>query len=140
MGEGGCYPCGFVLEPIVIVTEPLEAVKGLSAIAINATAIQVNWTELSLNRARGFPLYTIHIESKASPWSNDLSTQSTPAIVTRLRPATEYTVWIVVATAGSQGGGSVSSSGQSVQYGELGCGSVTIEVVHYTLFCDYSVC
>ena len=88
-------------------TEPLEAVKRLSAIAINAAAMQVNWTELSLNQARGFPLYTIHIENKANTWSNDISAQSTPAIGIGLRPATQYTVWVEVATAGSQGGGNV---------------------------------
>ena len=94
-----------------ILEEPLDAVEGLSATAINATAIQVSWTDLPLNRARGIPVYTVHIESKASSWSNEVSAQSTPAIVSGLLPATQYTIKVKVTTAGSAGAGQISSSG-----------------------------
>ena len=108
---GQLYWRRFVLEPTFILAEPLQAVEDLSAIAINGTAIQANWTELSLNKARGYPVYTIHIESKAISWSNEVSAQSIPAIVNGLLPATQYTVWVKVTTAGSTGVGRISSSG-----------------------------
>ena len=74
---------------------------GLSAAAINATAIRVNWTELSLNVARGFPSYTIHLQ--AGLWSREIRVKSPPAIVTGLLPDTRYRVQVNVETVAGTG-------------------------------------
>lgn len=141
--QWGNYCCRFVLEHTFTLTDPLEAVERLSAIAINTTAIQVNWTELSLSQARGFPVYTIHIESKANLWHNAISAQSAPIIVTGLLPATQYTISVEVSTAANPtGAGKMSSSGEwaSIVF-VLGCVSACLinQLALYTFCISASV-
>lgn len=107
---------------VFMLTEPTEAVSGVSVSRVDNTSMQVSWTELTLRQARGFPVYTVLYERSTGPVGR-VSRQAasmpgvirSPVTVEGLDPDSEYTVEVRVDTneTAASGGGPVSESGQS---------------------------
>ena len=121
---------------------PTVAVSGVTATREGDTSMTVSWTELTLQEAQGFPVYTVLYEPSAGPVGR-VSRQATPVsgvaqppvTVGGLDPASEYTVQVRVDTdeTAARESGLVSESGQSLA---AGWGDVLhVCVLHVTGLC-----
>ena len=105
-----------------MLTASTKAVSGVTVSREDDTSMLVNWIELTLREAQGFPVYTVLYEPSMEPVgmvspqaANMPRVLRLPVMVRGLDPALEYVVRVRVDTSGTaaSGDGPVSESGES---------------------------
>ena len=81
---------------------PTVAPKNVTVVRINSTAISVSWNPLTLQEARGWPVYMVYLLSNSQRTACDfqsVDTSDSSVVIGNLDPASYYSVIVQVGTA-----------------------------------------
>ena len=88
------------------------SVSDITVTRVNGMAVNITWTGLTLNEARGFPSYVVIVTNEAEQVSSQRTT-STSVVVGGLMPHTEYNITVQALTAGGGKEGPLSVPGET---------------------------
>ena len=91
---------------------PAVSVSDITVTRVNGTAVNITWTALTLNEARGFPSYVVTATNEGEQVSSQRTT-STSVVVGGLMPHTEYNITVQALTAGGDKEGPLSAPGET---------------------------
>ena len=112
----GGNPTSFQLElPVCIISMILEfysvdyihpvptvSPKNVTVVMINSTAISVSWNPLTLQKARGWPVYVVYLLSNSQQTACDfrsVDTSDSSVVIGNLNPTSYYSIVVQVSTA-----------------------------------------
>ena len=96
---------------VAFCTAPSKPVSDITVTWVNDTTVRVTWTALTLNDARGFPIYVVNVTIGGMEVSTH-STNSTSVVVGGLMPHTAYNVTVQALTEGGTKEGPHSTPGE----------------------------
>ena len=91
-----------IFKLLYIYPVPRVAPRNVTVVRINSTAISVSWNPLTLQEARGWPVYVVYLQGNSQRTACELqsvNTSDSSVVIGNLDPASYYSVVVQVRTA-----------------------------------------